>query len=646
MHVASRVPMVAGWAAFGGACLLVAAGAVLRGDAQAPFGEDAVLAVGFTGLGALVLSRQPRNRAGWLCLTPLLAAVAFFADAYAAAGALPGVGWAAWLVRWIWIPGLLPALTVLLLVLPDGRLPGPRWRPAGWLIGTVITALTVLVALIPAGPGLPPGPVEVAALAALPESPVLVFLLPVLGCAMVGLAGLIRRSVRARATERAQLTWITLGAAVFVLGSLLNSGLPQPWPPVVAQAAALTLPVGFGIAMLRHRLLDLNRLLRTLVLTVTLAVVLFGLFTGLRAVLGDGPLAAAAITVGLALATPSAARWLGGGVDRIVYGRRGDPAGSVAGLVRGLGTVATPDEVLRVLVDVTLAALPVSAARAVLISGDRELSRADLGDPDRATTDLAVLRFGDDLLGRLEVAAQRELDEADRALLDDLASTAAAGVAAAHRALELQRSREALVLAREQERRRIARDLHDGVGPVLSGLGFTLDALRIELRDRAGAGAHTAAQAGMQVREAVQLVRGLSRELRPASIDQVGLAGALAEIAARHTSDDLLVHLDFPGADRPITAAAEVAAHAIVAEAVTNAARHSGARCCRVAVRHKGAVLIVEVRDDGRGLCGAAAGVGRSSMIERASELGGWCMISSDDGTVVAAELPNRGPAA
>jgi two-component system, NarL family, sensor kinase len=160
--------MVAGWSVFALACVLVAAGAVMRGNAPAVFGEDAVLAIGFTGLGALVLSRQPFNRAGWLCLAPVLAAVAYAAQAYSGLAierGLRGGSWASWLAGWLWLPGLLPVLTVLLLVLPHGRLPGPRWRPVAWLVGVVISVLSLLVALIPAGPGRPAGPGEVPALA-------------------------------------------------------------------------------------------------------------------------------------------------------------------------------------------------------------------------------------------------------------------------------------------------------------------------------------------------------------------------------------------------------------------------------------------------------------------------------------------------
>lgn len=629
---------IVAWGAFATSCVLVVVGVAVRGVGAASFGEDAVLALAFTLIGALVLSREPGNRAGWICLTAVLAALAYGAQAYGD-GTRPGGAFVSWLAAWVWIPGLLPVLTLLLLFLPDGRLPGPRWRPVAWSVAAVIGALTM--GLASAAALRLPGPEDTAA----SGSPIdLLLVALVLACAGVCLSGLVVRMRRARTAERAQLLWIVLGAAVFVLGATLNFGLPTPWPSVIAQGSALALPVGVKVAMLRHRLFDLNPLLRRLVLALTLSVLLLGLFLALRALLGDSTPAAAAVTLVLALGTPALARWLGGGVDRVVYGRRGDPAASLAALGRELGAAVEPEEVLGALVEVTIGSLQADGARVVLTSGGGELLRTSRGDPAGVPNHSAELRWSGTHLGRLEVSSGDGLDEADRALLDDLAAAAAPAVAVAHRSLELRRSRELLVIAREQERRKIARDLHDGVGPVLSGLGFTLDALRANLRDGSSEEV-VAARAGAQVREAVVLVRGLSRGLRPAGLDQLGLRGALAELVAHHTTTDLAVHLEQPDRHPPVAAATEVALYAIVAEAVTNVARHARATCCRIAVRLDGPEVEVTVSDDGIGLRGAAPGVGRSSMIERAAELGGRCTVAdiAPHGTRVTALLPHIG---
>jgi two-component system NarL family sensor kinase len=238
------------------------------------------------------------------------------------------------------------------------------------------------------------------------------------------------------------------------------------------------------------------------------------------------------------------------------------------------------------------------------------------------------------------------MDGADLALLQDLAAAASAALAAAHRSAELQRAHQELIIAREQERRRIARDLHDGVGPVLSGLGFTLDSLRAVVHDPDAE--RVTGQARGQVRDAVQLVRRVARELRPAGVDQLGLVGALRELAARHTGPALTVRLT-AGDLGELGAATEVAAHAIVAEALTNTARHAAATRSDITLERGPGGLDITVQDNGIGIDDAApAGIGRASMIERAQELGGWCRIGSrrpgGGGTRVQAHLPTRTP--
>lgn len=622
------VPRVVGWGTFAASCLLVLAGVSVHGVGGAEFGEDAVLAVAFTGLGALVLTREPHNRAGWVCLTPVLAAAAYAAQSVAG----PDGGVVAWLAAWLWLPGLLPVLTVLLLVLPDGHLPGPRWRPLAWSVLAVIVVLTLGLA--------------VAAAAAEPQptgsTTDLLLVGLVLACGVACLSGLLTRLVRARTAERAQLLWITLGATVFVLGSSLPAGLPEPWRSAVAEASALALPAGAAVAVLRHRLFDLNPLLHRLVLGLVLGLLALGSFLALHAMLGGGTAAAAVVCVGLVLLAPAVSRWLGAGIGRVVYGGRGDPAADIAELGRRLSTSAEPRNALEILADAVGRAVPGCGVRAVLGSGEQVLASAGEGEIGAAPTHSVELRFGGARQGRVDVAAAGGLDDAERAMLDDLVGAAAAAMAAAHRSLELQRSRELLVVAREQERRRIARDLHDGVGPVLSGLGFTLDALRATLDDRPEQ-TRVAARAAGQVRDAAVLVRGLSRGLRPAGLDQLGLAGALTELAAHHTTARLAVHVDLPEPVPVVAAAAEVATYAIAAEAVTNVARHAGATCCRISVRLDGPDVVLTIRDDGVGLRGTGAGTGRTSMIERADELGGRCTIvdGAPRGTVVTAVLPD-----
>jgi signal transduction histidine kinase len=315
-----------------------------------------------------------------------------------------------------------------------------------------------------------------------------------------------------------------------------------------------------------------------------------------------------------------------------------------AALTRRMADAAGPSAVLTGLADAIRDAVPVNSVSVVLTSGDRDLLRVTRGIPDGAeVTSLSPLTFQGAELGRVETVGYRPMDRADRSLLADLAAAASAALAAAHRSSELQRARQELITAREQERRRIARDLHDGVGPVLSGLGFTLDTLRSSVHDPAAL--VVAGQARGQVRDAVQLVRRVARELRPPGVDQLGLIGALRELAAQHTVPGLTVQ--FAAGDLgELDAATEVATHAIVAEALTNAARHARASQCRITLDRGDDGVTVVVEDDGAGLGEAPAGVGCTSMVERADELGGWCRIISKPagGTTVTAHLPAHTP--
>lgn len=212
---------------------------------------------------------------------------------------------------------------------------------------------------------------------------------------------------------------------------------------------------------------------------------------------------------------------------------------------------------------------------------------------------------------------------------------------------DLQRSRERLVTAREEERRRLRRDLHDGLGPRLAGLTLRLETAREQLARDAETEA-LLADLAERTREAIADIRGLVYELRPPALDDLGLVSALREQAAQYEAGGVDIAVDSSDDDlRHLPAAVEVAAYRIVQEALTNVVRHSGARRCTVRLARAGGALCVEIEDDGRGVeSGARAGVGLASMRERAEELGGTCTIDrlAARGTRVRALLPCRAP--
>jgi len=209
----------------------------------------------------------------------------------------------------------------------------------------------------------------------------------------------------------------------------------------------------------------------------------------------------------------------------------------------------------------------------------------------------------------------------------------------------LSRSRERIVAAREDERRRLRRDLHDGLAPTLAALGLRLDHVRQLVRAEPEAAEAGIDAARAEVRAVIADIRRMSRELRPPALDSLGLVGAVREQAAAvgaQASGPPAFVVDAPTALPPLPAAVEVAAYRIAVEAMMNVVRHASATTCRVEIRMEPDALDIEVADDGGGLDGGAGGVGLRSMRERAAEVGGDVVIVNGDqgGTRVLARLP------
>jgi signal transduction histidine kinase len=224
-------------------------------------------------------------------------------------------------------------------------------------------------------------------------------------------------------------------------------------------------------------------------------------------------------------------------------------------------------------------------------------------------------------------------------VLEILARQAGPAVQAVRLHADLQRSREQLVTAREEERRRLRRDLHDGLGPSLAAIAMQVGAAQ-SLTGKPEALHELLAAVEQQTLQALADIRRLVYELRPPALDDLGLVSALRELGRRFSTLRVTIDADARFDDLP--AAQEVAIYRIASEAITNASRHGNATTCDVTMSYDGA-LTVEVRDDGDGLPDAPrAGIGMSSMRERASELGGTCSIANAEGggTIVHARLP------
>jgi signal transduction histidine kinase len=271
-----------------------------------------------------------------------------------------------------------------------------------------------------------------------------------------------------------------------------------------------------------------------------------------------------------------------------------------------------------------------------------------VGEPVAGTVEVPIALHGQ-RLGALVVGkrhAGERLRPEEHAVLLDAARRAGALLQAAALVADLRQSRERIVVAREEERRRLRQDLHDGVGPQLAGLGLQLDALGRRLADRPE-DADRVQRLRERLGETVGEVRRVVDGLRPPALDDVGLVQAVRE----HIAAYAVVGSGGPGGPAvgvtagplpALPAATEVAAYRIVTESVANAVRHGAPTRCEVSICAEGHELVVTVSDDGTGISPeAVAGVGLASMAERAAELGGSLRTDSGaHGTTITARLP------
>jgi signal transduction histidine kinase len=333
--------------------------------------------------------------------------------------------------------------------------------------------------------------------------------------------------------------------------------------------------------------------------------------------------------------------------NRLIYGERDDPYRAIANLGRRLEAALPPDEMLSTVVQTVAGSLKLPFV-ALRLQDGRVVS---VGIPLATPVEFALLVNGI-RVGQLEVSprhANEVFALSERRLLSDLANRAAVAVQEVQLLDALRQSREALVLAREEERKRLRRDLHDGLGPTLVGVSFSLEASRMLLdSDRSHDRSHDRARAdallassGLRIEEAIADIRRLVDDLRPPALDDLGLCGAIQQRADQFVS--LRPILEFESLPA-LPAAVEVAAFRITCEALNNAIKHARASSVRVQVRIVDHGLDLQVSDDGVGLSEhRREGVGLQTMRERALELGGRFEVKSlGDGTRVSAWLPVR----
>ncbi len=592
--------------------------------------SNAVMGVAFAGCGSILAWHRPRNPIGWLFLAGgLCQSTAAMAAPLGAV--LVQAGAPVTLIRltetvfawsWPWAIGL--CIPLALLLFPDGRPPTPRWRPV--IIAVIVTAplftLEMAAAPGPMQPGFPAGYLTLPFYDTLQPLWRLTELRG-LAAILLGLAALVVRYRRGTDIARRQLLWLVL-AVLITLAATIPWGLVAGTPIVVLLAIAL-IPVAVTVAIIRDQLLDIRLVVSRALSWVLLSLAVLVAYVALVALL-DRVIAAqlgrsAAVTVILVLVAAPVLPRLQRLVDRAMYGDRGNPASVVSEVGSRLAIADT--DLGQVLGGVrTALRLPYAA----LERGETVLA-SDGDQPERC--DRWPLTYDGRAVGALVLGlrpGERALSSADRKALQVLAAPLAVALQATVMSAELQSSRERIVGAQAEERRRLRRELHDGLGPTLTGIAFTADAAANLIDTDPATSSELLTALRRDSRMALADVRRIVDDLRPPALDELGLVGALRQraeqLAWRADGGAVRVRLDVPPSVPALPAAVEVATYRIATEALTNIARHSRATSALIRLEC-GDRLEVSVTDDGSADGTWTPGVGLTAMRDRAAELGG-----------------------
>jgi signal transduction histidine kinase len=612
-------------------------------------------------VGFVLATRRGENPIGWLLLgLGMILAISAVAAEYAVYGLLasddprPGARFAALYDEAAW-PLLFAPLAAIAFVFPDGRLPSPRWRPVA--LGALAScSLAVVLNFLRAGDLEAPFDAYASPMPQLPDA---VFI-PLYTVASLGLVAALLASaiavrvrlMRATGTERRQIKVLAYAAALIPAAITIGwtESLIAGDSGVAAAGSAgvvlMAIPLAIGVAVMRYRLYEIDRLINRTLVYVTLTALLAGAYAAISLFLGVAlgagstlPTAAATLAVALGFGT------LRQRVQRIVD-RRFDRARyeGLRRVERHLEDLragrATPEETGAVLAEALgdpglelLLWLPDSAE--YVDAGGRVVSPSH--DGERALT---PVRRGELALGA--VVHDRALSEQPD-LLDSVITAAGLAIEIARLRAEVQRrlaevheSRARIVTAGYEERRRLERDLHDGAQQRLVSIGLAMRHVQGRLGANAGdAGAQLDAAVD-EVTRTIEELREMARGVRPAVLDD-GLAAALRELAARTP-----LHAEVEATSERFPEPIEAAAYFVASEALTNSVKHAHASRVAVSAQRSNGSLVLRITDDGIGGAVASERSGLSGITDRVAALGGSVSVSSPPGkgTAVRAELP------
>jgi signal transduction histidine kinase len=651
------------------------------------------LAIGL--VGGLIASRRPHNSIGWLLLFGAIGTAGQgLAGQYVVhalvidKGSLPGVEWVAWIGSTL--SGFVyPGIVVLILLLfPSGRLPSPRWRPVVWLDIALAVANNAIGFLDPAplqSPGAPNvrNPLALAHITGLEMGPVgYVIFLAGLILVLAAAASILVRLRRAIGVEREQVRWVAFALGTTVLASITFTVIGLIVPAlqinivgnvIVTVGFGIGLPAAVGVAMLKHHLFDIDIVIsRTLVygaLAAFITAVYVGIAVGIGALIGGGgkPNLGLSIfaTAIVALGFQPVRERVQKVANRLVYGQRATPYEVLSQFSQRVAESYATEDVMPRMARVLAEGTGAERADVWLRSGDiwREAAVWPLdairAEP-RVTVDGAPppanganrtveVRHQGDLLGALSVTKRggESLTPVEENLLSHLAEQAGlvlknVGLSAdlQTRVDELRASRQRLVGAQDQERRRLERNLHDGAQQHLVALKVKLGLAEVLLGRDPDKAKSTLEQLKGDADEALQTLRDLARGIYPPVLAEQGLPSALRAQARKAT---LPVTVDANGIGR-YAQDTEAALYFCTLEALQNIQKYAGASNATVRLHEEGDQLCAEVVDDGRGfdVATTARGNGLTNMEDRLDALGGTLDISSTPGrgTTLRATLP------
>jgi signal transduction histidine kinase len=670
-EVSTRRASWLAWSLAAAGLAMLAAGAamvVINSDAVGSNETVIVLFGSCAVIGALAVSRQPRNFIGWLFLTSgvvtapqvLMGELAILL--YNRGGPLTVIRWLAWPNDWVWVVAFGPLLTLLPLLFPDGRPPSRRWRPLAWLAACCIAFLAVGSAIAPGRfdklpvenpAGVGPSGSFASLLAGLA-------FVAAVACCVLCVCSLFFRYRHADGDERQQVKWFGLGVA-FTLTCVLAGGVAQGLgvqvvSDVLGAVGVLGVPVGAAIAILRFRLFDVDVVISKAIVYGTLAVFISIVYAGLVAGVGQlagsvgTPTLSAIAAAIVALAFQPVRRRMQRFANRLVYGQRATPYEVLSDFSDRVASAYSTEDILPRMAQIVAAGTGAARAEVWLRVG-AELRSAARWPPDGTASPNPVPMpsndlpaFGEDdaafpvvhhgeMLGAIVVQAPASdpITADKEKLIVNLAAQAGLVLRNVRLLEDIRASRQRIVTAQDAAARRLERNIHDGAQQQLVALAVKTS-LADSLVGHDDAEAHQMlAQIQAEIKEALQDLRDLARGIYPPLLADLGLVAAL-QAQARKSA--LPAVIEGNGLSR-YPQEAETAVYFCALEALQNVAKYAQASRAVVRLSGSDSVLAFTVEDDGVGFDPSAQGYGTGiqGMSDRLAALGGELRVTSAPGT-------------